>query len=170
MPSLDEIQQEVNNLTNTSNKFRLRGVLNHITDAAKITPDADVLRLINILAHFRGKIANLPSNNRIRADAKDLAEGLMIQTLEERINAINARNRAISNLTAALDVQINKANNNAELLTQIKDAVEKVTKTVEEVKALVNDLEDPGGGLKSDLIALITRVSTLSSIFEPENA
>jgi SRSO17 transposase len=170
MSDLNEIEQQVSALQkNSSSIFRFLEAFQAINDASK-EPASNIDRLRNILSAFRGKLPNLLTHKRLKADARDLADNLMLATLDQRINAIAARNRAISNLTGALDIQINKGNSDAELLKDVKDAVDKVTKTVDEVKALIEEIEDPTGGLKSDLIALITRLANISSIFEPDQS
>ena len=91
----------------------------------------------------------------------------MLDTVSERLKRINARNEALSTLTTALQTQIAKANSDANLLKQIKDAVDKATKTVEEVKALINQLSATDSSVKEKLRALIERLGNLSTIFQP---
>lgn len=169
MPTLNEIDEKVNELNNvTGNSFEFRDALNDIQAVAQ-TPVA-IAELRPILSRFRGKIPDLPTFNRIRVDAKDLAEVLMLTSVEQRIARIRDRNDLLTDLTDSLEAEAKKANNDAALLTQIKAAVEKATKTVGEIKGLINDLNVTEGSVKNQLLALVERIGNISSIFQPQDA
>ena len=74
-----------------------------------------------------------------------------------------------STLTSALETQIEKANSDAGRLQQIKDALERATKTVNEVKALINQLTGTDASIKDRLAALVESLGSISSIFVPQN-
>ena len=168
MADLDQIEQEVAGLIrDESTDFEFRDVFVHIEEAAKNTTNADLTRLGNILSSFRAKIPNLISLKPIKAKAKDLADTLMLNDLSERINVINSRNDLLARLTGELNIQIAKANQDATLLQRIKDAVDKATKTVEEVKSLISQLS-AADGTKETLTALVNQLDAISSIFEPQ--
>ena len=169
MPNLDQLEQEVDGLDPlASSIFRFNDAFGHIEEASRTTSDADVARLRVILDTFRGKLPDLPTYNRLRANAKDLADNLMLATLADRIARINARNEALAKLTGELQTQIDKANSDANLLKQIKDGVDKVTKTVKEAKDLVDKLTATNASTKDKLKALIDGLANISSIFKPQ--
>jgi hypothetical protein len=169
MPSLDEIEAEVDGLNGqTGTVFKFRDAFSHIEQASK--SDADAARLRTIMSVFRARIPNLVGFNRIRADARDLDEALMLEDLEARIARIRDRNDLLSELTANLQTEVKKANKDAILLKRIKEGAEKANKTVNEIKGLIDDLEVTDASTKEQLLALIERLGNISSIFEPEEA
>ena len=169
MPNLDELEQEVNNLDeNGSPLSKFRDVMQHIEVASRTTLNADVERVRNILITFRGKIPDLLLLKRVRADAKDLDIVLTLNSLEERISAINARNFALTNLTKALNEQSKNAVHDAELLKLIQSAVDKATETATAVKTLVDQLQEADGSAKATLKAFIDALDKVSSIFRPQ--
>lgn len=166
MPSLQEIDAEVDNLNSLSgNIFRFRDALRHMEEASQTQVDTAELR--GILSRFRAKIPNLVGFKRIRADAKDLAEALMLADLEDRIARIRVRNDLLTELTNLLQVQVDKANSDATLLKRIKEGVEKATKTVTELRALVDELSATDTTARERIMALIQRLENVSSIFSP---
>ena len=166
MANLIKLAQEVAALSKSlSNDFEFSDALEHIEDAVATTDD-DIGDLRDILDDFRLKLPNRETLALQRVRARDLAEALMLDTVSERLKRINARNEALSTLTSALQTQIAKANSDANLLKQIKDAVDKATKTVEEVKALINQLSATDSSVKEKLRALIERLGNLSTIFQ----
>ena len=169
MANLLKLAQEVAALSKTlSNDFEFSDALEHIEDAVATTDDSDVGDLRDILDDFRrSKLPGRETLHLQRVRARDLAEALMLDSVSERLQRINARNEALSTLTSALQTQIAKANSDANLLKQIKDAVDKATKTVEEVKALINQLSATDSSVKEKLRALIERLGNLSTIFQP---
>jgi len=167
MPDLNSLEQEVAALKKQeSNDFDFMDALDHIEEASKVT-DADIDRLRTILNSFRLKLPNRETLNADRIRAKDLADSLMLATLAERIARINARNETLGKLTVELQTQIDKANNDANLLKQIKDAVDKATKTVTEAKTLVDHLTATDASTKDKLKALIDSLGNISNIFKP---
>lgn len=170
MPTLDELSDEVSNLNKVeSNDFEFMDALDHIEEAGQTT-DAEIDTLRNILNRFRLKLPNRETLNPDRVRAKDLAETLMLATLTQRIDRISTRNEALARLVNALQTQIDKANSDANRLKQIKEAVDKATKAVEEVKALVDQLTVTDGDAKDRLKTLIEGLANISSIFAPEDA
>lgn len=167
MANLIKLAKEVAALSKSlSNDFEFMDALEHIEDAVATTDD-DIADLRDILDDFRLKLPNRETLLLQRVRARDLAEALMLDTVSQRLKRINARNEALSTLTSALQTQIAKANSDANLLKQIKDAVDKATKTVEEVKALINQLSATDVSVKEKLRALIERLGNLSTIFQP---
>ena len=168
MANLIKLAKEVAALSKSlSNDFEFTDALEHIEDAVATTDDSDAGDLRDILDDFRKKLPGRETLHLQRVRARDLAEALMLDTVSERLKRINARNEALSTLTSALQTQIAKANSDANLLKQIKDAVDKATKTVEEVKALINQLSATDSSVKEKLRALIERLGNLSTIFQP---
>lgn len=169
MPSLQEIEAEVDSLDSlTSNIFRFRDAFAKIETASQT--ETDIARLRNILILFRDKIPDLVAFNRLRADAKDLAEILMLNSLENRLSRIKARNDLLSELTDELQTEIDKANDDASLLSRIKQAVQKATSTVNEVKDLINQLTATDASTRDRITALLESLGNISSILHPENA
>jgi septation ring formation regulator EzrA len=167
MADLDTLTQEVAALNRfESNDFQFADVLDEIEDAAETNVDIDRLR--NILNSYRLKMPNRETLDGHRVRAKDLAETLMLATLSSRIDRIRARNDALSNLTDTLETQIEQANGDAGRLQEIKDAVDRATKTVNEVKSLINQLSSTDGGIKAKLTALVDTLGNVSSIFQPQ--
>jgi len=169
MANLNALNQKVAALSKTqSNDFEFIDVLDAIEEAAATTDD-EIDELRNIIDRFRLKLPNRETLDGERVRAKDLAEALMLDTVSERLDRIKARNDALSALTNALQTQIAKANSDANLLKEIKDAVDKATKTAEEIKGLINALTATDSSVKEKLEALIERLGNISSIFEPQN-
>lgn len=169
MANLDELANKVAALdSDASPTFQFRAVFGEIEDAATTISNGEVPRLTDILNDFRGKVPRLIALNPIRAKAKDLADGLMQLTLAEAIKRIDDRNEALSSLTTMLQAQIAKANSDAGLLQQIKDGVEKATKTVNELKTLVNALTATDASTKTQLLAVIDGIGNISNIFNPD--
>jgi chromosome segregation ATPase len=167
MANLDTLTQDVAALNRTeSNDFQFADVLDEIEAAAQT--DANIDRLRNILNSFRLKLPNRETMDGQRVRARDLAETLMLATLSSRIDRIKARNDALSTLTDELDTQIEQANGDAGRLKQIKDAVDRATKTVNEVKSLINQLTSTEGGVKDKLVALVDSLGNISTIFQPQ--
>ena len=167
MADLDTLTQEVAALNRIeSNDFQFADVLDEIEDAAESNVDIDRLR--NILNSYRLKMPNRETLDGHRVRAKDLAETLMLATLSARIDRIRARNDALATLTDTLETQIEQANGDAGRLQQIKDAVDRATKTVTEVKSLINQLSSTDGGIKARLTALVDTLGNVSSIFQPQ--
>ena len=170
MPNLDALEQEINNLNSGSSSFTFRKAFTHIDDEAKTTDGNEITRLRGLVSVFGQKIPDLPTFHRLDRDTEDLADTLMLATLAQRIDRINARNQALSDLTESLQEQIDKANGDADLLTRIKDAVDKASKTVAEVKLLVDQLTATDASTKDELKAFIDALGNISSIFNPNGA
>jgi septation ring formation regulator EzrA len=167
MATLNELAQQVAALNRLeSNDFQFADVLDEIEATA--TTNVDIDRLRNILNSYRLKMPNRNTLDGHRVRARDLAETLMLATLSERIARIRARNEALSVLTSALEAEIGEANSDAGLLTQIKDAVDRATNTVNEVKALINQLTATDASIKDRLTALVERLGNISTIFAPQ--
>jgi len=170
MANLNALNQKVGALTKAqSNDFEFIDVLDEIEDAAATTDNDDIDELRDVLARFRLKLPNRETLDKERVRAKDLADALMLQTVSKRLDRIKARNDALSALTTALQGEIKKANSDANRLKQIKEAIDKATKTVEEVKGLISQLTATDSSVKEKLEALIERLGNISSIFEPQN-
>lgn len=171
MPDLNQLTQEVASLSKAgSDDFAFMDALDHIEESGRTTDDDEIGTLRDILDQFRSKLPNRETLDAGRVRAKDLADALMLTTLTQRLDRIKGRNDALLNLTATLQTQIAKANGDAGLLTQIKDAVDKATKTVEEVKTLVGQLTATDTPIKEKLMALIDGLANVSTIFSPGNA
>lgn len=169
MANLDVLEQKVAGLiSDESNDFEFRDVFLDVEAAVESTLNGDRDRLQDILSSFRGKLPNRINLKPIRARAKDLADTLTINDLQERIASIQSRNDLLGRLTSELKTQIDKANNDATLLQRIKDGVDKATKTVTEIKSLINQLTATDASTKDKLNALVTELDNISSIFKPQ--
>jgi len=170
MPNLDQIEAKVNALDkDESTPFEFRDVYKDIEDAGKTTKNTEIDRLRDILSDFRGKLPNKVILKPIRVKARDLANELMLSTLAERVDRINTRNETLNNLNAKLDVQIAKGNADAAFLTQIKEAINKATATVNEIKNLIDKLTATDATAISNIDSLINALANISSIFEPDD-
>ena len=167
MADLNALAQEVAALNkNQSDDFAFIDALDHIEEAGD-TPDSEISTLRDIVSRYRSKFPNRETLDLQRVRAKDLADALMRATVAQRIARIRARNDALSTLTSELETQIEQANGDAGRLQQIKDAVDRATKTVNEVKNLINQLTATDASVKSRLTALVDSLGTVSSIFQP---
>ena len=170
MANLDALENEVANLVrDESNDFEFDDAFTHIEDAAQTTENAERGRLQDILSSFRGKLPNRINLKPIKAAAKDLADTLTLQDLDERIKSISSRNELLGRLTSELKTQIEKANKDANLLKSIKDGVDKATKTVTEIKTLISQLTATDTSTKDKLKALVDELDKISSIFKPQS-
>ena len=170
MANLDTLEQEVAGLiSDESNDFEFSDVFINIEEAVKTTENGESGRLQDILSSFRGKIPNRINLKPIKARAKDLADTLMLEDLQERIESIKSRNELLGRLTSELKTQIDKANKDANLLKRIKDGVDKATKTVNEIKSLINQLTATDVSTKDKITALVTQLDEISSIFKPQS-
>ena len=171
MPDLDALEQEVNNLDEDNSPLsKFKDAMQHIEVASRTTPNANLQRIRDILSTFRSKVPDMLLLKRVKADAKDLDETLTLDSLEERIAAINARNFALTNLTKALNDQSANAVHDAELLKLITGAVDKATETVTAIKTLVDQLQEADGNARATIKAFIDALDKVSSIFRPQNA
>jgi hypothetical protein len=171
MMNLDQLENEVEALDqDTSTIFEFRKTGRDLETAGQTISDANIGRLRNIVDSFRGKLPDLPNFNRIRVDARDLADNLMLTTVAKCIARIGARNEALSKLTTELNVQIAKGNQDAQLFSKIKDGLDKANKTVTEAKTLVDLLTASDSTTKKRLKALIDSLGNVSKIFAPQDA
>ena len=167
MADLNALSLEVAALNkNESDDFAFIDALDHIEDAGD-TPDAEIDTLRNIVNRYRLKLPNRETLDSERVRARDITNALMLKTLDQRIARIRARNDALSSLTSELETQIDKANADAGRLQQIKDAVDRATKTVNEVKSLINALTSTDTGVKDKLTKLVESLGSISTIFAP---
>ncbi len=164
---LDSLETEVDQLGAGSSIFQFTAAFKHIENAVPVTSDADLPRLRNILGTFGNKIPDLPTYRRLERDANDLGVTLMLVTLAQRIARIRARNQALVDLTAGLQTQIAKGNSDANLLTQIKDGIDKATATVNTAKTLIDQLTATDASTKDRLKALIDALAGASTILAP---
>ena len=170
MAKFDDLRETIDALDKFSSDDKYKEAFNDILDAIKHADDEDVSDLADIVAEFHDKLPGDLTLNRIRAEVKELDEDLTLDSIDEILNGISNRNKAIKNLTDALDKESKKAVKDANLLSQIKDAVDKATKTVTEVRTLVDKLTESDANAKSDLIAFINALDNISSIFKPQTA
>jgi hypothetical protein len=170
MADLDSLEQKVDDLnTNASSIFRFRDVFREIESAAKTVTTSERPRLSSILGDYRVKLPDQPTFSRIVRDARDLSEILLLATLDDIIERINSRNRAVTDLTGQLQIEINKGNADAGLLKQIKDAVDKATSTVNQVRTLIGQLTATDATTRSRITALVNAVDEISSIFSSDD-
>lgn len=169
--NLDELENEVDAIDqDTSTIFEFRNAGRRLETAGQTVSDADIGRLRNIVDTFRAKLPDLPNFNRIRVDARDLADNLMLATIQQRVARIGARNEALSRLTAELKTQIARGNQDAQRLSKIKDGLDKANKTATEAKNLVDQLTASDATIKQKLKALIDALGNVSNIFKPQGA
>ena len=149
-----------------SNDFNFMDALDHIEEAAGDTSDADIDQLGQILNSFRSKLPDRETLNPDRIRAGDLAEALTLKTVQARVGRISARKETLVQLNSTLQTQVEKANGDANLLKNIKDSVDKGTKTVAEAKSLVDKLTATDVAAKDKLKDLIESLGKISSIFK----
>ena len=169
MPNLDELKGEVAQLNDrTSIKSDFDDVFGRIREASRTLTRAERSELRDILSAFRQKLPDLITYEELRADAKALAERIMLDGLGDSTKRIAARNEALAGLTSALNAESKKARRDADLLKQIKEAAEKGTKTVAEIKELIGRLTETDAGTKGRLVALVESLGDIKDIFDPE--
>lgn len=169
MPNLDELKGEVAGLNSrTSLKSDFDEAFSHIQEASRDMTTAQRAQLRDILSAFRGKLPDLITYKKLRADAKALADRITLDGVGDHTGRIRTRNEALASLTSALNDQSKKAQRDANLLKQIKEAAEKGTKTVEEIKELIDQLDDADADTKTRLKALAESLGEIKDIFDPE--
>jgi uncharacterized phage infection (PIP) family protein YhgE len=164
---LDSLELEVDKLNDGNSLFRFNAAFKRIENAVADTGDADLPRLRSILSTFGNKVPDGPTHKRLERDVEDLSDILMKDSLAVRIARIAARNQALEDLTSGLETQISKANKDANLLTQIKDGIDKATATVNQAKTLIDQLTDTDASTKDKLKALIDALAGASTILQP---
>jgi hypothetical protein len=176
MIDFNDLRTRVDGLSqNGSSTLDFRAVFGKISRASQDiklsneTAESDKSKLGIILNDFIVKIPNLPALKRMTADANDLAFALAMDTVSKCIERINARNKALTELTEKLDEQNDLAEKDAKLLTQIKEALDKATDTVVAVKTLISKISDDEADLKTKLLELLETLSDVSTIFKPQN-
>ncbi|MEO6051551.1 MAG: hypothetical protein ABIP78_09495 [Pyrinomonadaceae bacterium] len=176
--TIDELKDEVEGLNldgGTSRASDYVKAYNHFIDFLEQftngqPSNADEDELKDTLIKFRQKLlaADLGEFARMEIWAKRLHEALVLQGIGEVIRAIESRNVAVPQLLDNLGQEIEKGNADAALLTQIKDAIEKGTKTIDELKTLVDALTATDADVKSRIRALITAARNISNTFMPD--
>lgn len=171
MIDFDDLRTEVDKLDqNQSPAIEFRRVFTKLQNAFRqLEATGEMRRLEDIFNDFIDKIPNLSKLKRIKADAKDMAFRLTLATVDQCLESMEARNKALSNLTKKLDEEIAGANADANKLKTIKDMVEKATGLVTTVKQLIDDLNVTGANTKTRLKALVTALDNVSNIFKPQD-
>jgi len=170
MPTIGELEATIDNLTGDEPDARFRIVWRDLK-AAFLTAKtrAEVERLRTILRRFRNK---LPAEglHAVKASAKTLDEKLASMALDDIFRNIQIRNRAINDLAAALQTEIDKGNADAELLKKIKDAVENASKAIDEIVEMIDDLTATPSGPVGTFQTLMKTIEDIIKIFNPDAA
>lgn len=178
--TIDELKDEVDGLNwgdGSTRRSDYRNAYRHFIEYLEQfigggEPSAgDANELKAVLLKFRQKlrIADLGEFAKMEIWAKKLHEALVLQGIGETIRAIEARNAALPQLLDKLKDEIERGNADAALLTKIKEAIEKGTKTIDELKTLVDALTATDANIKSTIRALITAARNISHTFMPDD-
>lgn len=153
----------------SSNPFDYFSVYDDFVEVLGVSGNADRPRLREILGTFRNKLveADLEEFNDLRRWARKLDEAFTSKSVGELIQAIRNRNVAVPELLRELKDEIEKGNDDAEFLLQIKNAIENGTKTIDELEALVDEMSATGTSAKARILALIAAARNISSTFLP---
>lgn len=169
--AFDELKERVDGLNRTtSGDARFKSVFVDIQSEVENAADDDLGELKDIVGDFRSKLPGRLTLNRLRSDAKDLHENIVIGNIGLTLDGILRRNEAINDLIAALDEESEQAVDDASLLDEIKEGIEKATKTVDAIKDMVNQLTESGESAIDNIMDLIDGVDEISSIFNADDA
>lgn len=170
--TIQELETEVNALDSISSRAEYSDAFEHFVEVLRQKPEPNRAQMINILATFRNTLSgdNSPLLNVVRRKARALDEALVADTVGGVIAGINSRNPAFARLNTNLQNEIDKANADAALLQRIKEAVEKATATIDEIKTLVDALTATNATTKSRLKALIEAAGNITNIILPNEA
>lgn len=177
--TIDELRDEIEGLNLADGSSRASDYVNaynhfiefleQFTNGEPSNGDEDELKVILLKFRQKLRVANLGDFAKMEIWAKKLHEALVLQGIGEVIRAIEARNVALPQLLDKLGQEIEKGNADAALLTKIKEAIEKGTKTIDELKTLVDALTATDATVKTRIRALITAARNISNTFMPDN-
>lgn len=170
--TIDVLEQTINalNLANgNSRRSDYTKAYKSFIEVLQGSNNGDKSRLMDILATFSQKLrdANLIQFAAMEESANNLLAALTSESVGKLIDAIRDRNVALPKLLEKLNVEIEKGNADAALLTKIKEAIEKGTKTLDELKTLVDALTATDADTESRIRALIAAARNISSTFMP---
>lgn len=177
--TIDELRSEIDGLNLADGSSRASDYVNaynhfiefleQFTNEQPSAGDEDELKAVLLTFRQKLRIANLGDFAKMEIWAKKLHEALVLQGVSEVVQAIAARNVALPELRSRLEEESKKGNADAELLTKITEAIEKGTKTIDELKTLVDALTATDATTKSRIRALITAARNISNTFIPDN-
>lgn len=172
--TLDQLEKKINDLNlgnGSSNPFDYFDAYDDYIEVLQDSSNADKPKLREILETFRDKIgdANLEEFNDLERWARKLDEAFVAKSVGDLIEAIRDRNIALPDLLAKLKVEIDKGNDDAEFLTDIREAIDKGTATLDELKSLVDKLTATDADTKSRIRDLIAAAKNISSTFMPDD-
>lgn len=171
--TIDQLEENINALDFTSGNSRrsdyIRAYKNFI-EILQSSNNGNKSQLLNILATFCQKLreADLIQFSAMEESANNLLVALTSKSVGDLIQAIEERNIALPKLLAKVKVEIDKGNDDAEFLIDIREAIEKGTKTLDELQALVDKLTDTDADTESRIRALIAAARNISSTFMPD--
>jgi DNA repair ATPase RecN len=167
--TINELEAEVNALDDVSSRSEYEDAFEHYVEVLRAEPEPDRMRMIGIIATLRNTLSNdnSPLLNIVRKKSRALDEALVADTIGDIIDGINNRNPALQRLKTKLQDEIDKGNSDAIRLRQIKNAVEKATNTIDEIKNLVDQLAATDATTKSRLKSLIEAAGNISNIILP---
>lgn len=172
--SLSQLEEKINGLNlddGSSDPFDYFDAYKDFVEVLQDSGNGDEPKLREILETFREKLrdANLEEFNDLKRWARKLDEAFTSKSVGELIQAIRDRNVALPELLDKLGDEIEKGNDDAELLTQIKEAIENGTKTIDELKTLADALTATDATVKSRIRALIAAARNISNTFMPDD-
>lgn len=165
--NLDDGSSRASDYVNAYNHFI--EFLEQFTNGQPSNEDEDELKTTLLKFRQKLRVADLGEFAKMEIWAKKLHEALVLQGIGEVIRAIEARNVALPQLLEKLGWEIEKGNADSALLTKIKEAIEKGTKTIDELKTLVDALTATDATVKTRIRALITAARNISNTFMPDN-
>lgn len=120
-------------------------------------------QLITFLTRFVQKtpLRLLPLNDI----ALRLQANLTLANLTQRLNELAARNQEIIILATQLGVQIEAANRDAGRLIRITGEINKATASINTIKDLVNQLNNPDANTSARIQAVATALERLNEVF-----
>ena len=166
--AFEVLRAAVNGLSPANGDTKFKLVFADILSEVEGANDEDAPELADILDNFRNKLPARFGLNRVRADAKDLHEDLVLGSIDNTLRSIERRNDAINNLIAALDEESEQAVDDASLLDEIKEGIEKATETVTAIKNMVEQLTESDADAIDNIGTLIDTVDEITSIFDPD--
>lgn len=170
--TIQQLRAEVNALDSVSSRSDYEDAFEHFVEVLRRKPEPDRVTMIGILATFRNTLAGdvNPLLDIVSRKARALDNALVSDTVGEIIDGINSRNPALARLNNNLQNEIDKGNADANLLKRIKEAIEKATATIDEIKNLVDQLTATSATTKSRIKSLIEAARNITNIIFPNEA
>lgn len=167
MAEIDDLERDVNNLSEANDIERFENTYERIKAAFLKAQTAAVFNRVRaVLRVFRNKIPDRDPLIPVRQSARQVDERLTSMAVATLLGNINNRSRAINDLKTRLDVEIRKGNRDATLLTRIREAIERASKTIAEINTLIDRLRDTPDDIVGNFKALLTTIGNVNDIFD----